>query len=222
MKTGTKAGTSRLEDRVRVRRFILGELETNCYLVWSPATRAAMVVDPGGDAAVVLAEIARAGLVVVLVANTHGHADHTSGNGGLVQATGAPLAIGAGDAPMLTEAEANLSLWLGRAVTGPAPDRLLHEGDVLDLGGLRFTVLATPGHTPGGVTLAGEGVAFTGDTLFAGGIGRTDLPGGDEALLLASIRQKLLSLPDTVVVYPGHGEASTIGAERRGNPFLSG
>ena len=179
-----------------------------------------MVIDPGGDAVDVLAAIGREHLSLVMIVNTHGHADHIIGNAALVRATGAPVAIGVGDAPMLTRAAANLSLLLGREITSPPPDRLLRRGDELDLGDLRFTVRETPGHTPGGVSLVGEGLAFTGDTLFAGGIGRTDLPGGDESALLDSIRRELLSLSDETLVYPGHGEATTIGEERVGNPFL--
>ena len=210
----------RLEERARVRSYVLGELFTNCYLVWSSATRRAMVIDPGGEAAEVLAGIGREKLSLAMIVNTHGHADHIIGNAALARATGAPIAIGAGDAPMLTRAAANLSLLLGREITSPPSDRLLRQDDVLDLGDLRFTVRETPGHTPGGVSLVGQGVAFTGDTLFAGGIGRTDLPGGDESALLSSIRRELLSLPDETMVYPGHGEATTIGEERIGNPFL--
>ncbi len=209
-----------MEERARVRSYVLGDFATNCYLVWSGATRRAMVIDPGGDAADVLAEIRREHLSLATIVNTHGHADHIIGNAALVRATGAPVAIGAGDAPMLTRAAANLSLLLGREITSPPPDRLLRQGDALDLGDLRFTVRETPGHTPGGISLVGEGMAFAGDTLFAGGIGRTDLPGGDESVLLSSIRRELLSLSDETLVYPGHGEATTIGEERIGNPFL--
>lgn len=205
---------------VRVRRFVLGELETNCYLVWCPRTRQAMVVDPGGETDAVLAAIEQAELSLKVVVNTHGHVDHILGNADLLRATGADLLIGAADAPLLADAAANLSLWLGRPLTAAPPHRLLHHGDVVELGGARFLVLATPGHTPGSITLYGEGLALTGDTLFAGGIGRTDLPGGDEGVLLASIGRELLALPDETRVLPGHGPETTIGRERLGNPFL--
>lgn len=219
--SGTKTKVRRLEDKVRVRCYTLGEIETNCYLVWSGASRQAMVIDPGGDVTVVLDEIARERLTVTTVVNTHGHADHIVGNGRLVTATRAVLAIGAADALMLTEAKANLSHWLGYALTSPPASRLLRHGDTLLVGEASFTVRATPGHTPGGVTLVGEGMAFTGDTLFAGGIGRTDLPGGDGEALLSAITREIMSLSDETVVYPGHGEATTVGHERFNNPFLA-
>lgn len=209
-----------MEDRTRIRRYTIGDLATNCYLVWSPATRQAAVIDPGGDVSAILAEIEHGGLALVMVVNTHGHGDHIIGNARLLEATGATLAIGAADAPMLTDPAQNLSIWLGEPIISPEPGRLLRHGEAILLGDLRFTVRETPGHTPGGISLVGEGVAFTGDTLMAGGIGRTDLPGGNEAALLASIARELLSLPDCTVVHPGHGESTTIGRERTGNPFL--
>ncbi len=218
--SGTKKMVRRLEKRVNVRCHVLGELGANCYLVWSAATRQAVVIDPGGDASAILSEIKRLNLALAMIVNTHGHVDHIAGNGALAEATGAGIAIGAADAPMLGQAAANLSLWLGQPVLSPPPARLLEPGDCLSLGDCAFAVRAVPGHTPGGIALYGEGMVFTGDTLFAGGIGRTDLPGGDMAALLASIERELLTLPDTTLVYPGHGEATTIGRERSGNPFL--
>ncbi|NLG83261.1 MAG: MBL fold metallo-hydrolase [Firmicutes bacterium] len=205
---------------MEVKRFVVGEFATNCYLLWSPGTRQAMVVDPGAEPETILAAVKEADLSVVAVVNTHGHGDHIMGNAALLAATGAELLIGAPDAPFLDDAVANLSLWLGRPLTVAPPHRLLHHGDVLTLDRARFVVLSTPGHTPGSITLYGEGLVLTGDTLFAGGIGRTDLPGGDEGVLLASISRELLSLPDETRVLPGHGPETTIGRERLGNPFL--
>ena len=209
-----------MADRVGINCYVLGSYETNCYLVWSRRTRRAMAIDPGGNTSEVLAEIQREGLCVEVVVNTHGHPDHTFGNGALVKATGAPLAIGAEDAPMLSKPIASILSLLGGAVDGPAPDRLLRHGDILVIGDAQFAVRATPGHTPGGISLIGEGVAFTGDALFAGSIGRTDFPGGDEATLIGSIERELMTLGDDILIYPGHGPASTIGVERRNNPFL--
>lgn len=209
-----------MSERVRVRRFVLGDLATNAYLVWSPVTLEAMIIDPGGEVDELLAELEEAGLALEAVVNTHGHADHILGDADLLRATGARLLVGADDAPFLADASANLSLWLGRPLEVPPPDGLLRHGDMVEVGGTSFTVLATPGHTPGSITLYGEGMAFTGDTLFAGGIGRTDLPGGNEGMLLASIGRELLTLPDETLVFPGHGPETTIGRERSANPFL--
>lgn len=210
----------RLEKRLAIRRFVLGELETNCYLVWEPVSRRAVVIDPGGDISGILAELERRRLELTSIVNTHGHADHILGNAALSGATGAPVAVGAGDAGMLVDPAANLSAWVGAPFASPAPGRLLRQGDEISLGGAILAVRETPGHTPGGIVLVGEGVVFSGDTLFAEGIGRSDLPGGDGGVLLDSIRRQLLSLPDETLVYPGHGPETTIGGERLGNPCL--
>jgi len=152
---------------------------------------------------------------------THGHIDHTGALKEVREVTGAKVAIHADDAKSLKQQ--SLSRIFGLSYpTPPPPDRLLKDGDSLDVGGMHFEVLHTPGHTPGGICLLGEGVAFSGDTLFNYGVGRTDLPGGSSSQLVNSIQTKLMVLPDNTVVYPGHGAATTIGAERVGNPFLSG
>ena len=215
-------GWMRLQDQVHVACYIVGLVETNCYLVWSPATREAVVIDPGGETEEILADLQRLDLSVRMVINTHGHADHILGNKEIIDKTGAVLAIGAEDARMLTKPVLNLSGWFGAPYASPAPDRLLRRGDEFTVGEAVFTVRSTPGHTPGGISLIGAGLAFTGDTLFAGSIGRTDFPGGGQGILLASIARELLTLPDATVVHPGHGPSSSIGAEKSGNPFLLG
>ncbi|MCX7780574.1 MAG: MBL fold metallo-hydrolase [Negativicutes bacterium] len=198
----------------------VGNLGTNCYIAYDERAREAIVVDPGGNAQEIMAEIRRAGLAVKYIVNTHGHADHVLANLKIKEATGALLLIHQDDAGMLTSPHRNLSTFIGGgAVCGPA-DQMLNDGDVIEAGSMKFTVLHTPGHTPGGICLYCDNVLFSGDTLFAESIGRTDFPGGSYRQLLDSIREKLLVLADEVKVYPGHGPETTIGWERRMNPFI--
>lgn len=196
---------------------------TNCYLVACEETGEAAVIDPGGEAERILKAVAERQLKVRYIINTHGHIDHVGANGRVKEATGAQILIHAADAPYLLDERRNLLLYLPEARGSLAPaDRTLEEGEVISLGTtVRLTVLHTPGHTPGGICLVGDGLIFTGDTLFAGSIGRTDLPGGSYAELLRSIREKLLVYPDETIIYPGHGPSSTLGAERATNPFLT-
>ncbi|HAI20629.1 MAG TPA: MBL fold metallo-hydrolase [Clostridiales bacterium UBA8153] len=205
---------------LRVEVFALGELEANCYLVWCEQTGQAMVIDPGGDPAPVFQSAGRRKLSVVLIVNTHGHVDHIAGNARLRQLTGARLLIGAGDAPMLGNPALNLSSWVGESLAMAADD-LLNDGDRITVGELVFAVIYTPGHSPGGICLHTAGAVFTGDTLFAGSIGRSDLPGGDTEQLMRSLEERLMILPGETMVYPGHGPTSTIALEKRCNPFLT-
>lgn len=202
-----------------VEVFTLGELQANCYLVACEKTGKAMVIDAGGDPAAVIRTANRRKLTIELIVNTHGHVDHMAGNARLRQLTGAALFIGAGDGPMLANPALNLSSWVGEPVAMEA-DGLLNDGDHLTVGELAFTIIHTPGHSPGGICLHTTGAVFTGDTLFAGSIGRSDLPGGDGEQLMASLRNRLMPMPGDTVVYPGHGPSSTIASERRCNPFL--
>ena len=200
--------------------FTLGSLQANCYLVGCEESKKAAVIDPGGDPSAVVAAARREGLTIELIINTHGHLDHVAGNAALRDATGARLCISREDGPMLSDASLNLSLLVGMRLPPIEPDVLLDDNSQLSIGQLEFAVLLTPGHTPGGLCLYGEGVLFTGDTLFAGSIGRTDLPGGNYEQLIESIQTKLLDLPTATEVYPGHGPSSTIALEKMGNPFL--
>ncbi len=200
-------------------------LAENTYLVWQEGQTDAVVIDPGIEVLRVLEEIARRGLNVAAIFNTHGHGDHIGGNRALKeQFPDAPLLIGRNDAPMLADPTLNLSFMAGLEVTSPPADVLLDDGDTVEYAGLSFEVLAVPGHTPGHVAYLLRATTpwslFAGDVLFAGSIGRTDIPGGDPALLLHSIRTKLLSLPAETRVYPGHGPSTTIGHEKWTNPFL--
>jgi hydroxyacylglutathione hydrolase len=201
----------------------LGPVGTNCFVVGDEVTGRAAVVDPGGDAPRVVAVLQRLGLTAEVIVLTHAHFDHVGGVRELRDATGAPVAIGESEAPLLAvAAERGASLFGLTIPKPPAPDRLLHDGELVTLGGRPFRVVHTPGHSPGHICLLGDGIAFVGDVVFQGSIGRTDLPGGDHDALLRSIARHLLPLPDETVLYNGHGPATTIGRERRTNPFLVG
>lgn len=211
---------------LHVRTLVSMPFEENSYVVWRPGSTDCIIIDPGLEPDLILDCLRDEGLTVRAILNTHGHADHIGGNEALKQfAPEAPLLIGAGDASMLTDAEANLSAAFGLPITSPAADRTVKEGDTVEAAGLVFRVLEIPGHSPGHVVYVHEGTpthVFGGDVLFRGGIGRYDFPGGNGRLLLDGIRRKLYTLPSDTVVYPGHGAVTTIGHEKRTNPFVSG
>ncbi|MFZ5923664.1 MAG: MBL fold metallo-hydrolase [Bacillota bacterium] len=195
----------------------VGALDTNCYIVGCEESREALVIDPGAEPDKILAALRASGLVCKLIVNTHGHVDHIMANRAVKEATGAPIAIHGKDARALSDPVANLSVLVppdASDAPSPPPDRLLDEGDVVAAGCVRLRVVHVPGHTPGSISLVGDGLVFSGDTLFAGGgIGRTDFPGGSYETLLGSIK-KLFTLPSQTVVYPGHGPSTTIGEEK--------
>ncbi|HOU35951.1 MAG TPA: MBL fold metallo-hydrolase [Candidatus Omnitrophota bacterium] len=199
---------------------VVGAIETNCYVVAAGKNREALVIDPGADAGQIKKALSRHSCTAGLVVNTHGHYDHIGADGDF----GVPVAVHRSDADMLYDGRKNYSAIFGISFKVKNPVRYVEDGELLEVGGVSLRVLHTPGHSPGGISLLLEkpqsGIVFTGDALFAGSIGRTDLGGSQEALL-RSIREKLLVLPDETVVYPGHGPSTTIGQERRGNPFLS-
>ncbi len=205
-----------------LRTVTVGITMTNCYLVGCEETREGVVIDPGGHPDRILKAIEETGLTVRYVLNTHCHFDHMGANADIVEATGALLALHPAELPILQSGGG--ARWFGVPIReSPPPDVELHDGDVLEVGRLRFQVLETPGHSPGGLTfyLAEEGAAFDGDVLFAMGVGRTDLPGGDWETLLRSIREVLFALPDDTIIYPGHGPQTTVGRERRMNPWVA-
>jgi glyoxylase-like metal-dependent hydrolase (beta-lactamase superfamily II) len=196
----------------------------NSYLLWRPGRGDAVVIDPGFDTWSIRQRLEHEGRQLAAILNTHGHADHIAGNLAMKQAyPEAPLIIGRNEAKLLHDPEANLSAPFGQPLTSPEADRLVADGERLHVAGFQFEVREIPGHSPGSVVFLCDEFdppfVFGGDVLFAGSIGRTDL-GGDLEQLLSGIRSKLFPLPESAIVYPGHGPATTIGAEKRTNPFL--
>jgi glyoxylase-like metal-dependent hydrolase (beta-lactamase superfamily II) len=219
---GSAVGLPRKRTMI-VKMLVVGPLASNCYIVGSSATRQGLIVDPGAEPETILRTVQQMGLSVSLIVVTHAHIDHIDGLGAVKQRTNAQFAIHEADTRLLSTAppmSVAASLGLSPFKSAPQPDRLLKDGDRIDVGDLHFEVLHTPGHSPGGICLFGHGVVFSGDTLFNLGIGRTDFPGCSHERLMRSIHEKLMVLPDETIVYPGHGPPTTIGDERRGNPFL--
>jgi glyoxylase-like metal-dependent hydrolase (beta-lactamase superfamily II) len=205
-----------------LKMLIVGPIQANCYILGCERTREAAVIDPGGDPDKILLALAKDHLRCVYIINTHGHFDHAADNKRIKEVTGAELLIHRADAPMILQQSRSGGMWGMKVDDSPPPDRYLEEGDVITFGDISLKVLHTPGHSPGGISLVTDKIVIVGDTLFAGSIGRTDFPGGDYETLIRNVREKIFPLGDDVIVYTGHGPKTTVGRERRTNPFFTG
>jgi len=204
-----------------VRGIVVGVFQENCWVIGSRRSGEAIAIDPGDQPEEILAMARDMGVTIKLIANSHAHLDHILGVPGIQAASGAKFLLHEGDLSIARGSAGHAAAMLGREVDPiPDPDAFLSDGDEIDVDGLKLTVIHTPGHTQGSVAFYTEGMLFSGDTLFQGSIGRTDLPGGDYQQEMASIVDKLLALPDDTVVLPGHMQETRIGFERQANPFI--
>ncbi|MGD9645145.1 MAG: MBL fold metallo-hydrolase [Pirellulales bacterium] len=213
------------ESRLHLERIVSMPVDQNCYVAHLDGRDDCLVVDPGLEPNLILDYLEEHGLTPAAILNTHGHADHIAGNANLkARWPDCPLVIGRGDAPKLTSANENLSRGFGFSITSPPADKLLDEGDVYEAAGFRLDVREIPGHSSGHIVLVCRDTqpafVFGGDVLFAGSVGRTDFPGGSFKQLSQGIHDKLFTLPDDTVILTGHGDPTTVGTERRTNPFV--
>jgi hydroxyacylglutathione hydrolase len=206
---------------VIVKKLELGAFAANCFIVGDEETKEGMIIDPAADGNSIMKNVNALGLKIKMIVLTHSHMDHIGALAEVKEKTGAPLAIHAEEAASLKSPQFRM-IMAPFSKRPPPADIILNDGDTINIGKLSFKVLHTPGHTPGGISLYTKGIVFTGDTLFNFGIGRADFPGSNYEQELESISKRLMPLPDNTIVCPGHGPDSTIGVERRGNPFLNG
>ncbi|MFQ5453277.1 MAG: MBL fold metallo-hydrolase [Candidatus Zixiibacteriota bacterium] len=207
-----------------LKMFAIGPFEVNCYLFWDEKTKDGVIIDPGAEEQLIIENIEKYNFTPKAILLTHGHGDHIAAVAAVKDKYNIPLYIGAGEEKLLESPSANVSAIFAQPIVAPPPDYLLKDEQLISFGSFNLKVLSTPGHSPGGVCYLdeSEGVLFCGDTLFYGSIGRTDLPGSSYEQLMNSIQDKILSLPDSIICYPGHGIQTTVGAERVNNPFLKG
>jgi glyoxylase-like metal-dependent hydrolase (beta-lactamase superfamily II) len=213
-----------MADDLKIHTIVSQPFQENTYVLWREGRDDCLVIDPGLEPDLILAFLREQRLTPATLLLTHGHGDHIGGNTAMREVyPDVPILIGVNDAVMLEDAFANMSAFFGMAITSPKADRVLHESDRLDIAGIELEVLDVPGHSPGHIVFVQRGEpcrVFGGDVLFRGTVGRTDLPGMDGHLLYTGIRDKLFPLPPDTIVYPGHGRTTTIGHERRTNPFV--
>jgi hydroxyacylglutathione hydrolase len=211
-----------MDEKPIVKRLVVGSLSANCFIVGKESTGEGIVIDPGGNSDSIWQAISETGLDIKIIVLTHGHSDHIAALRDIQDKTGAAVAIHIEDADFL-EGHGSVSSQFGISYRTPhPPERLLRDGDVIEVGGMSFKVIHTPGHTPGSICLLTDFGVFTGDTIFRRGIGTTLMPGSSRPQLLNSILKRLMILPDDTFIYPGHGHETTIGAERRDNPYVTG
>jgi len=210
---------------MRVKQMMVGMMGVCCYIVACDETKEAVIIDPGGNEDDILTACQQENLKVKYIVNTHGHPDHVCGNRQLKEATGAEIVMHSADADFFSQSSVEQFFSQLGLPASPPVDKRVEDGDTLTFGNETLKVILTPGQTPGGICLYSHPNLFTGDTLFAGGVGRTDFPGGNTQQMMTSIKERLLSLPPDTIVWPGHGyggDRSTIGQEKTGNPFITG
>ncbi|MDI6703199.1 MAG: MBL fold metallo-hydrolase [bacterium] len=207
--------------KVFIKRLVVSDFSSNCYIIGCNETKESVVIDPGGDSGLILRILKENDLRLTYIINTHGHIDHIGANSSVKKTTDCEVLLHKEDEKLLTDPVLNLSSLFMRDISIDKADRLLDDEDVIKVGRINLNVIHTPGHTPGSICLRIDRFLFTGDTLFASGVGRTDFPYGSHEALIKSIKTRLLILDGGIIIYPGHGEKSTIEKERLTNPFLT-